>query len=368
MIYKPFKDIELSCLGMGNMRLPVIDDKPGAPIDYKRAQEIIDYAYENGVNYYDTAYVYHNGESETFLGEALKKYPRDSYYLATKFYYLANHDYKAVFEEQLKKLRTDYIDFYLIHCINDTLYRTYLECGCIDYFLEQQRQGRIKYLGFSSHAGVENLTTFANHHKWDFAQIQLNYFDWRYSTTSEEYKVLADRDIPVMVMEPVRGGRLAVLSPDAEKMLKALHPDWSIASWALRWVKRLPQVQVVLSGMSSLEQIKDNINTFSTPDSLTDEETEVLISACDAFKKQVSVPCTACRYCCDECPMEINIPDYLKIYNRYKTDGQEALKQLDKVDSKGKPSDCIACGSCMGHCPQNIGIPDIMSELSELTK
>ena len=215
---------------------------------------------------------------------------------------------------------------------------------------------------------MENLTTFADHHKWDFAQIQLNYFDWRYSTTSEEYKVLADRDIPVMVMEPVRGGRLAVLSPDAEKMLKALHPDWSIASWALRWVKRLPQVQVVLSGMSSLEQIKDNINTFSTPEALTDEETEILMSACDAFKKQVSVPCTACRYCCDECPMEINIPDYLKIYNRYKTDGQEALKQLDKVDSKGKPSDCIACGSCMGHCPQNIGIPDIMSELSELTK
>lgn len=366
MIYKPFKDLSLSCLGMGNMRLPVQGDKPGAPIDWERAQQIIDYAMENGINYYDTAFVYHNGESEKFLGEAMKKYPRESYHLATKFFILANPDYKAVFEEQLSRLQTDYIDFYLIHGIFDHTWQQYLDSGCIEYFLEQQKAGRIRHLGFSSHASVENLTRFADHHKWDFAQIQLNYFDWQYSTTAEEYKVLEERSIPIIVMEPVRGGHLASLSSDAEGILKAAHPDWSIASWALRWIKTLPQVQVTLSGMSTLEQIRDNVATYQEPEGLSAEDTATLMKACEAFKKQVSVPCTACRYCCDGCPVNINIPAYLSIYNSYKTDGPWALNGLKDVDSEGKPADCIACGACTGHCPQSIDVPGIMKELKEL--
>ena len=368
MIQKPFQDISLSRLGMGNMRLPVEGGKDGAPIDRARAQEIIDYAMSHGINYYDSAYDYHNGESEKFLGEALKKYPRDSYYLATKFLLFANADYKAVFEEQLQRLQTDHIDFYLLHAIFDNNCQAYLDSGCIEYFLEQKKAGRIRYLGFSSHSSPETLTKMADHHQWDFAQLQLNYFDWQYGTTAAEYKVLEDRHIPIMVMEPVRGGRLAQLSSEAEAMLKEAHPDWSMASWALRWVKRLPQVQVILSGMSTLEQIKDNVSTFAEPEGLSDADVELLLRAAEAFKKQVSVPCTACRYCCDGCPMEINIPAFLSVYNSYKTDGPWALNQMGGVDSVGKPVDCINCGACTEHCPQSINVPEIMAELAKLVQ
>ncbi|MFV0465565.1 MAG: aldo/keto reductase [Lachnospiraceae bacterium] len=366
MIYKPYKEVSLSALGMGNMRLPVQADQPETPIDREKAQEMIDYALEQGINYFDTAYVYHNGESEKFLGEALKKHPRDSYYLATKFFILANPDYKAVFEEQLKRLQTDYIDFYLIHGIFDHTFQQYLDCGCIDYFLEQKKLGRIKYLGFSTHAEVDNMTTFADHHKWDFAQIQLNYFDWKYGTAKEQYEVLERREIPIIVMEPIRGGRLSSLTPEAERLLTQAHPDWSIASWALRFVKDLPQVQVVLSGMSTLDQIKDNLKTFDVDEHLTETDMELLMNACDIFHEQVVVPCTACRYCCDDCPVSINIPEFLKIFNAYKVDGPWALSELSTVDSKGQPADCISCGACTGHCPQSIDVPEIMGELADL--
>lgn len=226
----------------------------------------------------------------------------------------------------------------------------------------------LRYLGFSSHSSPETLAKMADHHQWDFAQLQLNYFDWQYGTTAAEYKVLEDRHIPIMVMEPVRGGRLAQLSSAAEAILRETHPDWSMASWALRWVKRLPQVQVILSGMSALDHIKDNVSTFEEPDGLSDADAETLMRAAEAFKKQVSVPCTACRYCCDGCPAQINIPAFLAVYNSYKTDGPWALNQMGGVDSVGKPADCVNCGACAGHCPQSISVPEIMSELAELTK
>lgn len=368
MIQKRFQDVTLSRLGMGNMRLPVQGDKDGAPIDFPRAQEIIDYAMSHGVNYYDTAYVYHNGESEKFLGVAMKKYPRGSYYLATKYAMFANPDYKAVFEEQLRRLQTGHIDFYLLHAISDNNCQAYLDSGCIEYFLEQKKAGHIRYLGFSSHSSPETLAKMADHRQWDFAQLQLNYFDWQYGTAAEEYKALEERNTPVMVMEPVRGGRLAQLSSEAEAILKAMHPDWSIASWAFRWAKRLPQAQVILSGMSTLEQIKENVSTFEDPDGLSDADAETLMRAAEAFKKQASVPCTACRYCCDGCPAQINIPAFLTVYNSYKTDGSWALNQMGRVDSVGKPADCVNCGACSGHCPQSISVPEIMAELAKLAK
>lgn len=368
MEYKKFHEISLSRLGMGNMRLPVQGDVDGAPIDRERAQQIIDFAMENGINYYDTAYVYHSGESESFLGEALKKYDRSSYYVATKFLMQAERDFKKVFETQLERLQTDYIDFYLIHAISDQTWEEYVSCGCIEYFLEQKKAGKIKYLGFSAHAKPENLEKFAAHHDWDFAQIQLNYFDWNYGTAKKEYEILEKKNIPVMVMEPVRGGRLAVLSSDAEEILKTAHPEWSIASWALRWVKSLPQVQLVLSGMSNLEQIKDNVRTFGSEGGFTKEDEEVLFKACDAFKNQVQVPCTACRYCCDGCPVKINIPAVLQKYNKYKTDGPWVLKGYKTPETEGNPQDCVKCGACTAHCPQKIDIPVIMSEVSDILR
>lgn len=365
MEYKSFKDITLSRLGMGNMRLPTTGEGFNAPINYEKAHEIIDYGMAHGITYYDTAYVYHGGDSERCLGQALKKYPRDSFYVATKFNYMANPDYKAVFEEQLERLQMDHIDFYLIHAVMGNNIQQYLDCGCIDYFLEQQKLGRIKYLGFSSHASPDDLRRFADHHPWDFAQLQINYFDWNYSTAKEEYEILTERNIPVVVMEPVRGGRLAQLTPDAEALLKQAHPDWSIASWALRFVRTLPNVQVILSGMSTLEQIVDNVATFSDETPLSEDDLKLLMEACDLFHTQLQVPCTACRYCTPDCPMEINIPEFLKIYNDFKVNGPRALSRAKDVASSGTPSDCIGCGSCTTHCPQSIAIPEIMSQLAE---
>lgn len=369
MIYKKFKEIMLSTLGMGNMRLPIIKTETGTHIDKLKAQQIIDYAMANGINYYDTAYMYHNGESEEFLGEALAKYDRNDYFLATKFNINANPDYKAVFEEQLTKLKTDHVDFYLIHALSDSTMQRYIDEGSVNYFLEQKEKGRIKYLGFSTHASIPTLEKFLNHTQWDFTQMQLNYFDWLYSHTKQEYEILEKRNIPVIVMEPIRGGRLAVLSQKAELELNKAHPDWSMASWAFRWIKRLSQVKVVLSGMSDMNQIIENISTFNDNLSLSDEEESLLFKACKAFKNEVTVPCTGCRYCCDDCPVKINIPAYLSIYNKYRTDGRwYAINALKKADSIGKPEDCIACGVCTDLCPQDIDVKTVMSELAELQR
>ena len=366
MQYKPFQQILLSRLGMGNMRLPAGTGLDGhGQIDWTKSQEMIDTCMKNGINYYDTAYVYNGGESERCLGACLKHHPRDSFYVATKFHIGSNPDYKAVFQEQLERLQMDHIDFYLLHCLMDGNADTYLKSGAIEYFLDLQKQGKITYLGFSSHASPETLKRFASHHQWDFAQIQLNYYDWIYGTAKEEYEVLCGMNIPVMVMEPVRGGRLAQLTPEAEKDLKAARPDASIASWALNFVKTLPGVQVILSGMSSMEQLTDNIASFSDPASLTDGEKQLLLDVCERFHKQIVVPCTACRYCCDGCPMQINIPEFLKFFNAYKVEGMWGLNGVEKVESAGKPADCLSCGACMSHCPQGIQIPDLLAELNE---
>lgn len=362
MICKPFKDLSLSSLGLGNMRLPTCPQKEGNPIDREAAGKILDYAMEHGVNYYDTAYVYNNGDSEKFLGETITKYPRESYYLATKFNIMANPDYKNVFEEQLKRLNTDYIDFYLVHAVMDNNFQKYIDSGCIDYFNELRKQGKIRYLGFSNHSSPETLKMFIKQNNWDFVQIQLNYFDWEYGSAKKEYEIIAKNNLPVIVMEPVRGGRLAGLTDEANELLKAAQPDWSIASWAFRWLKTLPQVQVILSDMSNMEQVIDNVNTFSDAECLSDNEIKLLFKAREMFKDQIQVPCTACRYCCDECPQKIDIPKVLSVYNEYKLNGDWTLEKLKKSEESG-PKNCIGCGKCTVHCPQSIGIPEIMQEL-----
>lgn len=368
MVYQEFHQIKLSPLGMGNMRLPTVGDKPEAPIDYTRAKEIIDYAMTNGVNYYDTAYVYHQGESEVFLGKALADYDRNSYYLATKFYMAANPDYRAVFEEQLARLQTDRIDFYLIHSVMDHTADDYLNSGCIDYFLEQQKAGRITYLGFSSHASPAGLEQFASHHQWDFAQIQLNYLDWLYSTSKEEYQILAKHNIPVVVMEPIRGGRLAILNDELAGKLKAQQPDWTPASWALRWVRRLSNVKVILSGMSTMEQLRDNLFTFAEECLLDEKQTAFLESIGREFKTSLTAPCTSCRYCCSDCPALLDIPELLRIYNAYRYTGWWLGRELDDIPAEQRPSVCLACGACVHHCPQSIDIPDIMKQLAGLAQ
>jgi predicted aldo/keto reductase-like oxidoreductase len=337
-------------------------------IDRERAQEIIDYAIAQGINYFDTAYVYHNGESEKFLGDALKKVPRDSYCLATKFFVLANPDVKAVFEEQLERLQTDYIDFYLLHAVGMNPPERYLDkqYGIMDYLLEQKKAGRIRYLGFSFHGKPEQLEETLNAYDWDFVQIQLNYLDWTLQDAKKQYEMLAERGIPVIVMEPLRGGRLASLDPELDAQLKAAQPDRSVASWAFRWLLKLEQVHVILSGMSELSQIKDNVATFSREEPLTDAENALLIKAGETLVKKLNVPCTGCRYCCDECPQGLDIPLFMRVYNEYSlTESPMTLGQLRHLEKGKTPEDCIACGMCTRHCPQSIDIPDVIKKLAE---
>lgn len=364
MVTKQFQNITLSRLGMGNMRLPILPGGKDGDIDYEKAGQILDYAMENGINYFDSAYVYHSGQSERFVGQALRRYPRDSYYITTKYNVLANPDYRETFAQQLERYGVDRIDFYLIHALGDSNIEDYLHNGCIPFFQQMKREGKISYFGFSSHASPEVLARFADAYEWDFAQIQLNYFDWNYGTAKREYEILAERNIPVMVMESVRGGRLAKLTEDAESLLRQTHPDWSIPSWAFRWLKRLPMVQVALSGMSNLEQIQDNVATFADDRALTDEEEALLFRACAMFHDQVRVPCTGCRYCCDTCPAGINIPEVLKVYNSFKLEGAWALNGLKNVEG-GMPWDCVGCGACAQQCPQNIRVPQLMEEMTK---
>lgn len=358
--------VRLSCLGMGAMRLPVKQNEHDAPIDCDKAQAIIDYAFNHGINYFDTAYIYHNGESETFLGKALSKYPRNSYYLADKFNAMANPNYAEQFQEQLSRLNTDYIDFYLIHGIQDPFVDMVFGSGCIPYFESLKTEGKIKYLGFSFHGSPDALRRMVAMHTWDFVQIQLNYFDWVYGDAKELYEILAQANIPVMVMESVRGGKLASLTQETNAMLIEAEPERSVASWAMRWLMDLPQVAVILSGMSDVSQVEDNIKTFSEYKTLDELQKSILMKACRMYRPSVAVPCTDCRYCCNDCPKELDIPRIISVYNEVKLDDVWRVSFLGNLPEDKRPNACIACGSCIKHCPQGLNIPAYISELSAI--
>ena len=366
MQYKQLCGEKLSRLGMGNMRLPTTDGK----IDEGKAQAIIDFLMEKGINYYDTAYMYHGGESEKFVGKALKKYPRDSYYLATKMpssELQKGRSPEEIFEEQLKKCDVDHFDFYLLHNMSEGSYDIFTDenKGVIAYLLEQKKNGRIGHLGVSSHAKPETLKKFLEltHESMEFVQIQLNYLDWDMQDAKSQYEIISSYGLPVWVMEPCRGGRLASLSPAADQVLKDSAPEASIASWAFRWVQSLPNVGVVLSGMTEMEQAVDNEKTFSEGKNLTEEENAILVKALDLFRAEVNVPCTACHYC-DGCPMDIDIPAVLALYNKFQLDKSPFIRMSLEKLSAG-PADCIACGACKPKCPQNIDIPQVMADFTE---
>lgn len=369
MVYKNFKDeIKISRLGMGNMRLPEKNTENGTVIDYEAAKAIIDQAMKAGVNYFDTAYIYHGGESEVFTGKALKEYPRESYYVADKFNYQANPDYKAQFAEQLNRLQLDYIDFYLIHGVQDYFVDDAIKCGCIDYFNQMKAEGKIRYFGFSFHGTPDALRKILAANTWDFVQIQLNYYDWLYEDAKTIYEILDKAGIPIMVMEPVHGGMLADLGTNANKILKEAAPSRSIASWAMRWVKSIPRVQVILSGMSNVEQLQDNVMTISETPDVTAEEQALIEKACAIVRTNTAVPCTKCRYCVPNCPMELDIPYLLSQYNDAKLGGNWRLGNLSTVVGDKLPSACVACGACAEHCPQSFDIPKYMAELAEMMK
>ena len=367
MMYQTLCGEKLSRLGMGNMRLPTKGERNG-PIDEEKAQEIIDYLMASGVNYYDTAYMYHGGKSELFVGKALKKYPRDSYFLADKMPSYPLKEGKTpqeIFDEQLQKCGLDHFDFYLLHnlCEDSVPVFTDPEKGVIPYLLEQKKAGRIRHFGLSSHAKPETLKKFLDQYDFfEFVQLQLNYLDWDMQDAKQQYEIVTNYGVPVWVMEPCRGGRLASLTPEADAMLKACQPERTIASWAFRYVMSLPNVGVVLSGMTQMDQAENNVATFSEGKNLSEEEQTVLHRALEQFRSQVIVPCTACHYC-DGCPMELDIPEILRLYNRYALN-KSPMIHMDMAELAHQPEECIACGTCQSKCPQNIAIPDVMEQFA----
>ena len=372
MIYTEFKDKKLSLLGFGTMRLPILQDGSGK-VDEEQVFRMVQYAAAHGINYYDTAYPYHNSASEIIIGKALKQLPRESYYLADKYpghQIAVTYDPAATFEEQLQKCGVDYFDFYLLHNVYENSLPTYTDprWGIIDYFAEQKRQGRIKHLGFSTHALLDTLTPFLDEYGeiMEFCQIQLNYLDWTLQNAKAKYDLLTSRNIPVWVMEPVRGGKLAAIDEAAAAKLRTLRPGKSIASWAFHWLRTLPNVRMILSGMSSMEQMEDNIHTFEEHKPLTEEEAKTLLEIADGMKNDL--PCTACRYCTSDCPQKLDIPKLLSLYNdmRFSPGSMNVRMTVDSLAESKRPSACISCGSCTKICPQKIDIPEAMKDFTEM--
>ena len=361
-------DVKVSLLGMGCMRLPKVDPEK-EDIDYEKAQEIIDYAYANGVNYFDTAYGYHGGQSELFVGQALKKYPRESFFLASKmpiWCVKEKGDVERIFNEQLQRCQTDYFDFYLFHSQNAANFQKCQEFGVYEFLSQMKAEGKIRRLGFSFHDTPEVLRHICDTHPWDFAQIQLNYLDWEMQDAKTQYQILNDREIPVIVMEPVRGGALASPCEAADILFREERPDKSVASWAIRFAASLPGVLTVLSGMSNMEQVRDNVDTMTRFEPLTDREREVIDEALEAYRKKDTVPCTGCRYCMD-CPFGVDIPKMFSLYNHYvlDRDGEDYLEAYEAQPESERADQCQACGACMEKCPQHIRIPDQMVTIRE---
>ncbi len=377
MIYRDFQGLKLSALGFGTMRLPTIGGVY-SKIDEKSAAEMFDYAIQHGVNYFDTAWGYHDGESENTDGKILSKYPRESFYLASKFpgYDLSNFGrVEEIFEKQLKKCRVDYFDFYLFHNVCEMNIDAYLneeKYGTYSYLMEQKRNGRIRHLGFSAHGSLAVIERFLEKYGKDmeFCQLQINYLDWEFQNAKGKVELLKKYNIPVWVMEPVRGGKLASLAAEDEKKLKALRPNDSIASWAFRFLQALPEVKVILSGMSDMKQVKDNIKTFEEAKPLNAEESAALDAIAREMLAKTSLPCTACRYCTSHCPKHLDIPELIKLYNEHRFTGGGFIAPMvvSALAEEKRPSACIGCRSCEKVCPQQIKISEMMKDFTARLK
>ena len=375
MIYKNFQDLKLSSLGLGTMRLPLKNGNDDSSIDVEQTQKMVDYAIEHGINYFDTAWGYHNGESEKVIGKALSKYPRESFYLASKFpgYDLSNIDkVKEIFEKQLEKCKVEYFDFYLFHNVYEKNVDEYLneKHGILEYLLEQKKNGRIKHLGFSAHGSLEVMKKFLENYgkHMEFGQIQLNYLDYKFQDAKSKVELLKEYNIPIWVMEPLRGGRLSKLSDEQEAKLKELRPEETPTSWAFRFLQSIPEVTMILSGMSSMKQLTSNIETFSEEKPLNDEEKNVLMRITDEMLKVKTLPCTACHYCVSHCPKGLNIPYLLSLYNEhiFTGGGFIAPMAISALPEDKRPSSCIGCKSCERVCPQQIEVSKAMKEFSKL--
>lgn len=364
------KDVkEASLLGFGCMRFPMKNGE----VDVEESKRMVDFAVQNGVNYIDTAYPYHGGKSETIVRDIIKNYNRDSFFLADKlplWECKTIEDVDRIFHEQLEKCGVEYFDFYLIHAVNKDRYKQVISLGVISKLEEYKRQGKLKNIGFSFHDDLESFKKWADLYNWDFCQIQLNYMDIEHQQGMEGYDILTEKGIPVIIMEPVKGGGLAKFNPVIESQLKERRPDDSIASWAFRWVGSLPNVKVILSGMSTFEQVEDNIKTFSDFEPLSDSEQELITKVRNDILELSKVECTSCNYCMP-CPHGVDIPGNFRIYNghsMYSNDGYVKWSYGNMIKDKKAARNCIDCGECLPKCPQFIEIPTRLAEFEVYLK
>lgn len=368
MLYKDFQGLKLSALGFGCMRFPTLNDDNGC-IDEEATRAMVRHAMANGINYYDTAWIYHKGNSERVISSILREYPRESYYLATKLSGFRDEvcrDVSKYFEQQLATCGTDYFDFYLLHSIDETNIDRYLneEYGVMSYLKAQKAAGRIRHLGFSCHCSLHTMERVldACGDAMEFCQIELNWYDWEYQRAKDKVALLKARNIPIWVMEPLRGGKLSALSAQDAEALKTLRPNESIPAWGFRFLQGL-KVGVVLSGMSSMEQLEDNLHTFETDRPLNSAEEHTLLAIADQMIASGKVPCSACRYCVEHCPMSLDIPALLKQYNEHILTKDSPLPE-DALTDLQTPKNCIGCASCAQHCPQGIKIHEVMADFA----
>ncbi len=362
---------EMPKLGFGLMRLPQKDGK----IDIDEFCRMADMYMEAGLNYFDTAYTYHGGKSESAAKEAVvKRYPRESFKLTTKlpgWELKSEADRDRIFNEQLERAGVDYFDFYLLHSIENENVDVYEKLDCFNWGLQKKAEGRIRHFGFSFHGSPEMLERLLDENpEIEFVQIQLNYIDWDNPVVQSGrlYDILSKRNIPIIVMEPVKGGSLAKLKPEIEAKFRAVRPDASAASWAFRYVASLPGVMTILSGMTHEDQMRDNISTFTNFKPLTEEDRKTFDEVIAMMKSIPQIGCTACRYCVDGCPMKIGIPDVFRSINFMNLfdDTERPLAMYKNLISSGsgRASDCIACGQCEGVCPQHLPVISLMKDAS----
>lgn len=376
MYYNTFKGKKISALGLGCMRLPICDNEHGK-IDVVQTEKMVDYAIAHGVNYFDTAFRYHEGTSETIIGNILKKYPRESYYLADKLpgFSISNFENcESIFEEQLEKCGVEYFDFYLLHNVFDQNVDRFLDpqYGVVEYLMSQKKKGRIHHLGFSTHASLGALKKFLSVYGecMEFAQLQINWLDWEFQHAKEKIELMQEHGIAVWVMEPVRGGNLARLDVAFEERLKAMHSEWTMPEWALRFVQSIDGIVVTLSGMSNMQQLQENIKTYNNRRILTEKEKKELMEIGRVITGDRTVPCTGCRYCVEHCPQGLDIPHLLRVRNEFSVSNggfivASTVVSVTDLPLNKQPSACIGCQNCEAVCPQGIHISEAMTELTE---
>lgn len=374
MIYRDFKGLKISQLAFGTMRLPVINGND-EEIDQNAVDKMVKLAFDGGVNYFDTAWGYHNGKSEVAIGKALKNYDRNSYFIADKFpgYDLGNiNKVEEIFAQQLERTGLDYFDFYHIHNVHELNIEQYLDpkYRIYDYLTKMKAEGKIKHLGFSTHARFETFKRFLEKYgdSMEFCQIQLNYLDYDFQEAKLKVEECNKRGIPVMVMEPLRGGRLSNVSDDELKALKAIRPDATPTEMAFRWLQTVPGILTILSGMSNPEQMADNVATFQKDLPLNELEWKAVDNLAKSMVNPKIQPCTSCRYCTSHCPNEIDIPLMMSLYNEAMVTGADWRQSmaLNAISKDKWPQSCVACGACESVCPQSLKIPEVMANLVKL--